>query len=86
MLEKHIHLTERGNENLNRRLKFRLLQTLKRIALVSSYSRKTNSMAENHLKRATGLLSITDRMILAGYKKAGIPLRRMIKGVPSDFR
>ena len=80
LFEKHITSIGAKRKNLQKRLKFRILQTLKQIALYQSQGDIADSLPADYLSRCLSILRLKDRIGYRWYILIRLPLRRLILG------
>ena len=80
LFEKHITSIGAERKDLQKRLKCRMLQTLKQIARYQSEGDMANSLPADYLRKGLSLLESKDRIAYRCYTSVGLPLRRLILG------
>ena len=79
LFEKHLNLLENNQEMLRKRLRFRILSSLKKIALCKSKDIPA-LMSDDYISRGLANLRFRERFAYRWYLSVKLPLRRLIRG------
>jgi len=81
LFEKHLLSIKAEEKDLRKQLQFRILQTLKQLAIHKSKgSGLPSSVSKDRLKEAKSLLGLKNYLVYVWFAQIKLPLRRMILG------
>lgn len=81
LFEKHLRSLNTGQEELRKRLQWRMSQTLRQLAVYESKTEKLHdSISTDRLKEGLSLLGLKDQLVYRWLALIKLPLRRMLLG------